>query len=114
LHLQSYARARGTPTGTLAAITPLQCLHWTSRNGVPPLGFGDVAGTIAPGADIALAQADALNMARGSGRLDKMLVHSGMRHNVDTVIADSTILKWKGKIARVYAAGAARKQNFDP
>lgn len=95
----------GTPTESLSAITPLQCLEWATRNGVRSLGFGDIAGTITPGkrADIVLVKADTLNMAPGSELLDKMLVHSAMRHNVDTVIADGKVLKWKGEIISVDA-----------
>ena len=94
-----------TPTADMKAITPMQCLEWGSRNGVRALGFGDVSGTLTPGkkADLCILNAKALNMAPASEELDKVVVHSAMRQNVDTVIVDGEFLKWRGALVKVDA-----------
>lgn len=88
------------PSEKLASITAAQCLEMGTRNGLRALGLAEEAGTLTPGkkADIVLLDANTLNMGPGSELLDRMIVHSAMRQNVDTVIVDGVVVKWRGKV----------------
>jgi 5-methylthioadenosine/S-adenosylhomocysteine deaminase len=90
----------GNATAELPAVTAGQCLEMGTINGARAMGLGQVSGSISPGkqADIVLLSTDTLNMSPGSELLDRVIVHSAMRHNVDTVIVDGEVLKWQGKI----------------
>ena len=90
----------GNATEKLPSITARQCLEMGTINGARAMGLGEISGSISPGkqADIVLLSTDTLNMSPGSELLDRVIVHSAMRHNVDTVIVDGEVLKWQGKV----------------
>ena len=92
--------------GLAAAALPLGRASSQTRtateNGAKALGIADKVGTLRAGkrADIVLVRATDANMVP-LGEVHSALARVATVHNVDTVLIDGMILKWKGKLVGI-------------
>jgi cytosine/adenosine deaminase-related metal-dependent hydrolase len=84
------------------ALTPRRVLEMTTIDGARALGLEDVIGSLTIGkrADLIMVRTDELNMAPVWDPVIA-IVHSAQPSNVDTVMLDGRILKWKGELTTV-------------
>ena len=89
-------------TKTATALTPRRVLEMTTIDGARALGLEEVVGSLSIGkrADLIMIRTDQLNMAPVRDPA-VAVVHSAQPSNVDTVIIDGRILKWKGELTTV-------------
>jgi 5-methylthioadenosine/S-adenosylhomocysteine deaminase len=84
------------------ALTPRRVLEMTTIDGARALGLEEVIGSLTIGkrADLIMVRTDELNMAPVWDPV-VAIVHSAQPSNVDTVMLDGRILKWKGELTTV-------------
>lgn len=91
-------------------LTQTQCLELGTINGAKAMGIADRVGTLTPGkrADMIMLRATDLNMMPFFDGHSAVL-HSATPANVDTVIVDGRVLKFRGKILSVDVEAVRRE-----
>jgi 5-methylthioadenosine/S-adenosylhomocysteine deaminase len=91
-------------------LTQMQCLEMGTINGAKAMGIADRTGSLVPGkrADIVLLRASDINMVPFENGPSAVL-HSAHNGNVDTVIVDGKVLKYRGRILGVDVAKVRRE-----
>jgi cytosine/adenosine deaminase-related metal-dependent hydrolase len=91
-----------TETENMPMFEFTDALKMATENGAKALGIADKVGTLRAGkrADIVLVRATDANMVP-LGEVHSALARVATVHNVDTVVIDGKILKWKGKLVGI-------------
>jgi cytosine/adenosine deaminase-related metal-dependent hydrolase len=91
-----------TETESMPMFEFTDVLKMATENGAKALGIADKVGTLRAGkrADIVLVRATDANMVP-LGEVHSALARVATVHNVDTVLIDGRILKWKGKLVGI-------------
>jgi cytosine/adenosine deaminase-related metal-dependent hydrolase len=99
-----------TDTEKLPNFEFTDVLTMATANGAKALGIADRIGTLRVGkrADIVLVRTTDVNMAP-LGEVHSALARVATVHNVDTVLIDGRILKWKGAMVGVDVAEVVRQ-----
>ncbi|MDP3494896.1 MAG: amidohydrolase family protein [Hyphomonadaceae bacterium] len=87
------------------AFTHKKALEYATINGAKALGLDDKIGSLTPGkrADILLVRTDTLNMNPAPGLNPYRLLLSAQAEDVDTVIVDGKVVKFKGALTHIDA-----------
>ena len=106
-----------TETENMPKFEFTDVLKMATENGAKALGIADKVGTLKAGkrADIVLVRSTDPNMVP-LGEVHSALARVATVHNVDTVLIDGKILKWKGKLVGVDVeqGGAGSRGIFRP